>query len=68
MVFGSSSYADVLSSEQAVHFLKTLIYANTGLFVGFGAGLRDPNFSALRAWMRTYLGTSEYAHYRLVRE
>ena len=34
-------------------------------FVGFGAGLGDPNFGALRSWLaRTFRG-SEYRHFRI---
>lgn len=67
VVFGSSSYADVLSDQHAVEFLRMLLYANTAVFCGFGAGLRDPNFTALRNWLTTYKD-SEYSHYRLVRD
>lgn len=68
VVFGASSYADVLSTPGVAAFLKTAVYARTLLFVGFGAGLHDPNFSALRQWMRRELSGSEFKHYRLVRE
>lgn len=68
VVFGASSYADILSTPGVAAFLKTTVYARTLLFVGFGAGLHDPNFSALRKWMRTDLGDSEIRHYRLVRD
>ena len=68
VVFGASSYADVLRDPGAATFLKTTVYARTLLFVGFGAGLDDPNFSSLRRWMRAELSLSDYKHYRLVRE
>ena len=68
VVFGASSYADVLRDAGAAMFLKTTVYARTLLFVGFGAGLHDPNFSNLRRWMRNELALSTYKHYRLVRE
>ena len=35
-------------------------------FVGFGHGLEDPNFEALRSWMKRLLAGSEHRHYRLV--
>jgi tetratricopeptide (TPR) repeat protein len=37
------------------------------VLVGFGAGLEDPNFGALRAWMAETWSSSEYRHFRLVR-
>jgi hypothetical protein len=66
VVFGASSYADLLNDQHAVEFLRMLLWVNTVVFCGFGAGLRDPNFTALRNWLRTYRD-SEYSHYRLVR-
>lgn len=66
VVFGSSSYSEVLNDQHSAEFLKMLVWGKTAVFCGFGAGLRDPNFSALRKWLRTY-PDSEYSHYRLVR-
>ncbi|MEZ0362861.1 SIR2 family protein [Mycobacterium sp. pUA109] len=66
VVFGSSSYADVLSDQHAAEFLRFLVWGKTVVFCGFGAGMRDPNFTALRNWLRTY-PNSEYSHYRLAR-
>jgi hypothetical protein len=66
VVFGSSSYADVLRSPESVNFLRATVYVRTLLFVGFGAGLDDPNFSALRGWMSRELTESPFSHYRLV--
>jgi hypothetical protein len=66
VVFGASSYADVLNDQHSAEFLRMLVWGKTVVFCGFGAGLRDPNFTALRNWLRTY-PDSEYSHYRLVR-
>lgn len=66
VVFGSSSYADILSDQHAAEFLRMMVWGKTVVFCGFGAGMRDPNFTALRNWLRTY-PNSEYSHYRLVR-
>lgn len=66
VVFGASSYADVLNDQHSAEFLRMLVWGKTVVFCGFGAGLRDPNFTALRNWLRTY-PNSEYSHYRLVR-
>ena len=48
--------------QQAVSLMKTL------LLVGFGGGLDDPNFRALRKWMGEVLKDSHYQHYRLCLE
>lgn len=66
VVFGASSYADVLNDDHAAHFLRMTFWTKTVVFCGFGAGIRDPNFTALRKWLCTY-PDSEYWHYRLVR-
>jgi hypothetical protein len=39
----------------------------TLLFVGFGAGLQDPNFAAFLRWTTHVFPGSEYRHFRLVR-
>lgn len=67
VVFGSASYADVMRDSAAIAFLRAMVYTQSMLFVGFGAGLRDPNFGALREWMADALKGSTYKHYRLVR-
>jgi hypothetical protein len=40
--------------------------AKSALYVGFGAGLRDPNFTRFRSWLRRVGATMPYRHYRLV--
>lgn len=67
VVFGSSSYADILRDVSAVSFLQASLYTRTVIFVGFGAGLRDPNFSSIRDWMARSMQGTYYQHYRLVR-
>jgi len=48
--------------ERAVSALKTIVY------IGFGSGLADPNFSSLLAWHREKFPHSPVTHYRLCRE
>ena len=66
VVLGIGSYEDVLRDTGAQALLQALATYNSFLLVGFGKGLGDPNFAALRAWMATAHGNSEYRHYRLV--
>jgi len=47
--------------------LHTLGMAKSLLYVGFGAGLRDPNFLQFRRWLGRVGATMPYRHYRLVR-
>ena len=64
VVFGSSSYADIIRDVSAVAFLQASLYTKTVIFVGFGAGLRDPNFSSIRKWMVQSMPGTYYQHAR----
>lgn len=57
---GADAHAEIV--QQALAFTKSLV------FVGFGAGLADPNFAQLRDWMANTLSGSTYRHYRLTRD
>ena len=46
--------------------MRTLRMTKTLVFIGFGTGLEDPNFSLLFEWARELLSDSEYRLYRLV--
>ena len=64
-VLGVRSYEQLLKDEYAQAMQKEMATAHTLLFVGLGASLDDPNFAALRAWMRRELRGGEYRHFRL---
>ncbi|MGH8906507.1 MAG: HEAT repeat domain-containing protein, partial [Egibacteraceae bacterium] len=66
VVLGIRSYEDVLRDGAAQALLRALATFRSFLLVGFGAGLDDPNFAALRSWMAGVHAGSEYRHYRLV--
>jgi hypothetical protein len=65
VVFGSTTYAQVMGDEPAMQFLRTTVYAKTVVFVGVGAGAGDPNFTALRRWMRRVTAGAPQEHYHL---
>jgi hypothetical protein len=65
VVLGVSSYEHILHDEHTQALLRSCLMARTMLFVGFGAGLADPNFTALLDWDKRVLARSEYCHYRL---
>jgi tetratricopeptide (TPR) repeat protein len=67
VVLGIHSYEAVLSSEHAQAVQRALAMVQSLLFVGFGAGLADPNFGVLRAWLGRVLLGSQYRHFRLGR-
>ncbi|HEU5222454.1 MAG TPA: SIR2 family protein [Candidatus Lumbricidophila sp.] len=45
--------------ERAIATLRSIVY------VGFGSGLRDPNFSAIHSWHRSKFPESAVTHFRL---
>lgn len=55
------THKSIQALERAVSALKSIVY------VGFGAGLGDPNFSALLKWHREAFPESTVTHYRLCR-
>ena len=65
VVLGVRSYEQLLGAEHAQAMQQAMTAMGTLLFVGFGAGLADPNFAALRAWMGRLFKGSEYRHFRL---
>jgi hypothetical protein len=67
VVLGTQSYEAVVSSTPAQAILRGLPVMKSLLFVGFGAGLNDPNFGAFLRWTRAAFATSQYRHYRLAR-
>jgi tetratricopeptide (TPR) repeat protein len=66
VVLGISSYENVLRDELTQAILRDFFLARTVLLVGFGAGLRDPNFKALLQWAAKVLKSSRFRHFRLV--
>ena len=65
VVLTLSSYNQILADKPGQAILQAIRATKTLLFVGFGAGLKDPNFSALMAWAKEAYADSEYRHYRL---
>lgn len=68
VVLGIRSYAEVLGDAPTQNILHALTTFPSLLLVGFGAGLADANFGALRRWMREALAGAEHRHFRLVHE
>ncbi len=67
VVLGLWEYAGVVNSEHTQAVLRAVGMAKSLLFVGFGAGLRDPNFGQFLRWMRRVSAGNPYRHYRLAR-
>jgi len=65
VVLGIRSYMTHGQDAHAQAVERVLAMTKSLLFVGMGAGLDDPNFRALRDWMRVTMRGSEYRHFRL---
>lgn len=67
VVLGIRSYEEVLRNAPTQTLLRAIRACHTLLFVGYGAGLADPNFSAFLAWCEKAFAQSQYRHFRLGR-
>lgn len=67
VVLGMRSYDAILGDNHTQAFLQALRSMTTFLFIGYGAGLQDPNFSKLLKWAKETFSGSQYRHYRLAR-
>ena len=65
IVLGTRSYDDLTSDRHAQFIQKVITWTKTLLFIGFGGGFSDPNFEALRSWMRAVFAQALYHHFRL---
>lgn len=65
VVLGIKSYEDVVRDGHAQTVLTTLRTDRTFIFVGCGAGLRDPNLGTFLKWTARVFAGSEYRHFRL---
>jgi SIR2-like domain len=68
VVLGIRSYEEVMGNAHAQLVLQVLQTTKTLLFVGCGAGLKDPNFGSLLRWTGTVFSQSQYRRFRLAKE
>jgi hypothetical protein len=67
VVFSEGQYAKLLESEAAQALQKAASSLKSLVYVGYGAGLKDPNFEQLIRWHRTHFIPSALDHFRLCR-
>lgn len=65
IILGVRSYEAIQAHPLTQHTLRSLLLTRTVIFVGYGAGLSDPNFEPLRKWSSSALRGTEHRHYRL---
>jgi hypothetical protein len=68
VVLSIRSYEEVLGNAHAQNILHALQTMKTLVFVGCGAGLKDPNFGGLLRWTGAVFSQSEYWRFRLAKE
>lgn len=65
VVLGVQSYNRIIGSQHAQAVQKTLFLDRTLVFIGFGAGLEDPNLGALLDWAAQVVPGTDCFHVRL---
>ena len=68
VILGIRSYQKVMGDAHAQNVLRALQTMKTLLFVGFGSGLKDPNFGQLLRWTGAVFSQGEYRRFRLAKE
>jgi formylglycine-generating enzyme required for sulfatase activity len=66
VVFGIKSYENVLNASAAQEIQRALGRFNSLLFIGYGAGIADPNFGPLLRWLAES-DPPNHRHYILLR-
>jgi tetratricopeptide (TPR) repeat protein len=67
VVLGIRSYERLLANDHAQSIARAIGTTRSFLFIGCGQGLVDPDFAALRKWMRAAFSASEHRHFFLGR-
>lgn len=65
VILSEKQYDELIASEAAQALEKAASTLKSLVYVGFGAGLEDPNFSQLIAWHRDRFIPSAVDHFRL---
>ena len=66
VTLGIRDYQTILANDFAQFIMRVLVATRTLLFIGFGDGWKDPNFSSLLNWAESYMGSGSHHHYRLL--
>ncbi len=67
VILGIRKYDELLNNQHAQAMQQLLTGSYSLIFVGFGTGLQDPNFTALIEWMSNVYLNVETEHYILMR-
>lgn len=64
LVFTESEYAKVLENQHLQAIEKAISTTKSIIYIGYGSGLTDPNFSSLIEWQRETFPNSTVEHFR----
>ncbi|XBH23175.1 SIR2 family protein [Jonesiaceae bacterium BS-20] len=65
IIFSNKDYQSTLDNGTSQTLLKALLFQKSLVFVGFGAGLSDPNFSQLLGWYAEHFPNPAFPSFRL---
>jgi hypothetical protein len=65
VILDLQKYQELLGDTLVQEGLRALALSHSFVFIGYGEGLADPTFHALRTWMRRMLPDSQHRHFRL---
>ncbi|WP_216404480.1 SIR2 family protein [Arcanobacterium phocae] len=65
VIFSEEDYGALMASTSAQQIQQSVSSVTTLVYIGFGAGLSDPNFSRLIKWTTDTFSGSITKHYRL---
>lgn len=66
IILSPQDYGRLDGEGRVQESLRNLARSNSLLFVGFGAGLDDPNFNSLTTWLEREQSDSRFRHYILL--
>ncbi|MBI4854885.1 MAG: SIR2 family protein [Acidobacteria bacterium] len=67
VILGIKTYQNILNNDITQLFMRALQLGKSLLFIGFGAGLEDPNFKQFLEHGRTTLFSAQHRHFRLAK-
>lgn len=68
IILGIRNYQNITNFPLVQSFMQALRLDRNLVFIGFGAGLQDPNFKAFLDFGSSVLSQSESRHYRFIKE
>ncbi|MFD8301332.1 SIR2 family protein [Streptomyces sp. NPDC059690] len=68
VIFGYKSYSEILGEQAFQAIIRAIASFKSIVFIGFGLGLTDTNFTSLTTWLTSVLRTTSVAPVMLVRE